>query len=156
MPSWVNIDFLSRIIRRFQLEEWRREPESLAFVPAVFPITSADELLKDQDVINVTTGVLGVGSQIVYTVPIGKRVKFYGMYGARVGGDRNFDVIFIVDADVHVFAIETFGATSSKSLGIFNQPIIAKPGWTVRFSITGGTTDGAWAFRAPVEIEDAF
>ena len=156
MPDnlWANKAFVSRVIRKFQLEGRPREPESPLFLPFILPVTSMDELLVETKIKTVTVAHI-VGQTESHRVPAGKRWAIKGFDLLVMSGDRTISAIYLFNATGDVFTYKDSIAAASYKSGIV-LPVIMEPDWYLKILGAGGTSDGTVRSRMLVEESDAY
>lgn len=75
---WINVAYISRLIKRFTLQTVRKIPEAIPMLRLVIPVTSVDHLLVESKAVSVTKDLSAAAGTYVafFTVPDGKRWTF--------------------------------------------------------------------------------
>jgi len=110
----------------------------------VVPVTSADDLLAEADVIAIATFTnSGTANQRFLTVPANERWTVHAYEVYRASGDRNLAAYLVFNrADDVLALIASVGASVYRS-GLAT-PYWLDGGMGLGFSLTGGSTDGDW------------
>lgn len=154
--TWVNIPYIFRLIKRFQLSEIRREPDSFLLLKTIQPVTQADQLLRSQKCGTLGTfsrlGATGVGLEVAYTVPATKRLSLRAVTANRNSGDGTLNGIYVNGV------VKVFSQTAAASLEteILTQDILLDETMTLQVYVAAITTNSAWTIRAVYQEEDAF
>ncbi len=154
MPLWANKSIISRIIRRFQLEERRREPSNPLFLESIQPTTSADKLLITHKIAALgLTDPASTGWYIALTVPVGKRWLLYGYHAWKnSGATLTFTGVKIADATSE-FSVDSFVADDNHNL-VFPHPLPMDSGWTLLISVSAYTAGDIMQVLALIDEED--
>lgn len=101
-----------------------------------------------------STGSLGTGTQVVYTVPAYEKHYMSYINVFRQAGNRTSTVMRLVDPTGATQNISTYSAASD-ILFIPTTPLPVGPGWSIAVVISSGDTDGAWEANMFSRVVDA-
>jgi len=140
MPDqlWVNVAYIDRLIKRFNLQTAKRIHEAIPMQGLVVPVTQIDELLKDFAIVSTNEDLTAAAGTYVpyFTCPEGKRWKLLIFFRATTAAGS---MVRIFDGTTHLTLL-----SSQMTAGSFynvNAPL--KEGWSVGMTTTGNGADGA-------------
>jgi len=144
MALWVSKPFVSRVIRKFQLEDTQRKPEDPQFLPFVQPVTDVDQLLRETKLSGtVTLAITGSGGVTCHTVPAGKRWKVLYWRLSKASGTFTFSDHIVFDDGGSNYMVIKVATASTLSL-YSDKSFTIETGFTLR-------TDIAWTVNGNLE-----
>jgi len=161
IPS-KRFDVFQRLYTRYTLEPLPAAGSIVGLSPIIIPITNVDELLRRSRVIQDTVSFedISTGQTTGLVCPAGLRRQVTVVEFTRLSGDRNQDILSVIDANGGSVANQpirlNIQTAASFLLVTFGQPVQMDEGDSLAFTITGGTTDGDWQARILCSEEDAF
>mgnify|MGYP001165742984 CR=1 FL=1 len=149
---WASEPLLSRLIRRYELQEYPIEP-ALAYelVKKVQPVTIADDLLKTVKIASTILDISGVAGTytVFHTVSEGKRWIIRSAWHMGTTGNSNLRVS---DGTTEHF-LTGWGTSAQFANGV---PFPMDENMTLGMMTTGNGADSAIEVTILYEEEDAF
>ncbi len=151
------VSILPRLFKRFTAQTSPLDPaEALPIIPAIYLISSVDELLKTAK-IEVGTQVLpgATGAIIVLTVPNGKRwdVRAFRCYRSN-GAAEEINTLEVFDG-TSAIQLDVYTATSDYSSMLIRRCILEE-GWSLRVNVSTHNAGDGLTAQAYVLEEDAY
>ena len=156
--SWVNVEYINRIIRRFQLTDERQAYTRDPFLlfKAIYPVTDVDRLLRSiklETLYNADPG--GTGWKVLHTIPPGKRVNILGFQLVRATGATLTTSGLAIQAGTPSISVDTYAAIADHT-GFFTPIIKVKEGWTLNANVAAWLAGDTLQFTMFYEEEDAY
>lgn len=139
---------LSRLVVRYNLKYVKDVPEAFNLLKTIVPVTNADELLKNVQILSGTVDI-HAAQAICFTVPANtKRHIIWIARGASVA-----NTALAIKDGTTTFTLQAL-ATTLSSTNIIGVNI--KPSWTLEMLNSGNAGDTAITWGALVEDENAY
>ncbi len=111
--EWVNTEVMQRLRTRYLLQAYPVDPDALAILRTIQPVTNLDELLKDsKQERSAPVSITANGLFTFFTVPQGKRWTIRAIYLYLSTGTYQFNEIAMLDT-IFNFPIYLFSAAAS-------------------------------------------
>lgn len=145
--SWINEPYLTRLIRRFNLSDDPQNPDSLILLKNVQPITNADNLMRELEIVTGTiTSGAGAGWSTAYTIPDTDLVELVNYEISRTtGATATTSAIGIADS-AGIMSLQGHTAAADAK-AVFSQLIPVKKGWDIKFYIATANDGDVFTFH---------
>lgn len=150
--SWVSVDIIDRIVKRFQLQETPIEPGlDWTVVKNIQPVTQVDALLISIKMDTATKDISGAGGGYItyFTVPKGKRWRLKALHMQASTGNTKAAITDGV-------AVFSFSATTTNGYYIYLLDLPLDTGWKIDGLETNNGADTAIFMVILYEEEDAY
>ena len=149
--GWMNVQFLSRIAKRFKLDDIKRRADAFALIKTIQPITDADVLLRSAKIASKTADIsAGTGTTVMFTVPKGKR-WIVQLHVKSDTTDPRACQFFDGTTPVN-FTVDD----ANQVISTFSGGIALEEDWVVRSQNTGNAADNNRTDYIMYLEEDAF
>lgn len=145
---WINVEYIARLIKRFNLATGKLTPESLPMQRTVVPVTSADELLREWGFEHLgsfaRTAVAGTGQVLAYENTTKYRIHLRAIALMAASGDGTLDGLFTGTTTSLTCRIFTQVAAAHLQTDILAQDIILDQGEKLFARVAAISTDTVW------------
>lgn len=153
-PLWSSVEIISRLVRRFDLQDIASESDAMLMPRVIQPVTDVDELLRTTELgylgaVDISAAVAFVS---FFQVPIGKRWRLIGFVTSATTGSST--AAWRPDGGANAFNMNDGGTATS--LRIFGSPLpLPERADIGRFSTNNGA-DTSESMTIWYTEEDAF
>lgn len=153
---WINVEYIVRLIKRFTLQVSKMIPEAIPMLRMVVPVTNADALLEDTEIlVNTFDATAGTGWKVAYTVPDSDRIEVLTMDINRTTGvtAEVQDMGAYDGADTAKFHSWTASNTNTH---MFVQPIPFERNWEMRFYVSTANLGDIFTVRCIIRRQKSW